>query len=261
MLGFEPIKLPLCFVCLRSVSCVRQCLCSSLIAPSVYLCVLFVFVLCLVPASVSVHPWLSLRFTFVFCLCSFCVLCPPVSLFILDCPFGLPLCFVCVRSVSCARQCLCSVYLCFVCVPWMPLRFTFVFCLFCVSVSVSLFILDCPFGSPLCFVSPVSCARQYLCSSLIAPSVYLYILFVFVLCLVPSVASVSVLCLVPSVASVSVLCLVPSVASVSGQPWLPLRFFFWFIYPATVPRQESERSCICVLGVMYLYVRCHVFMC
>jgi hypothetical protein len=85
-------------------------------------------------------------------------------------------------------------------------------------VSVSLFILDCPFGSPLCFVSPVSCARQYLCSSLIAPSVYLYILFVFVLCLVPSVASVSVLCLVPSVASVSVLCLVPSVASVSGQP-------------------------------------------
>jgi hypothetical protein len=180
MLGFEPIKLPLCFVCLRSVSCVRQCLCSSLIAPSVYLCVLFVFVLCLVPASVSVHPWLPLRFTFVFCLCSFCVLCPPVSLFILECPFGLPLCFVCSVSLC---LCLCSsliahsVHLCVLLVlclvpasisvhPWLPLRFTFIFCLcsFCVLcpvLPVSLFCVLCPalpvsLFCVLCQVLPVS---------------------------------------------------------------------------------------------------------
>ena len=126
MLGFEPIKLPLCFVCLRSVSCARQCLCSSLNAPSVYLCVLFVLCLCV---CVSVHPWLPLRFTFIFCLCSFCVLCPvlPVSLFCVLCP-ALP--------VS-------------------------LFCVLCQVLPVSLVSLDCPFGffSDL-FIPPLYHARK-----------------------------------------------------------------------------------------------------
>ena len=152
----------LCFICLRPVLCTQYCLCLWVVHSLFYL------------SSSSVLGLIlpvSLGCPFFFYLSSSCVLCPilPVSL---GCPFfflfvfvlclvpniacvsGLSiLYFICLRSVSCAHYCLCL---------WVvhSLCYLSSSCVLCLILPVS---LGCPF----------------------------FVLFVFVLCLVPNIACVS----------------------------------------------------------------------
>jgi hypothetical protein len=211
-------SLPLSFVCLRHVSCVPNV--ASFSGLSILDCpsVLFVFILCLVyqmlPVSLDCPFFIAPQF----CLSSSCVLCTQCCQFLWIVHSWLPLSFDCLRPVSCVPNVasfsglsildfplvflvfiLCLVY------QMLPVSldypsliapsvlFVFILCLMYQMLPVS---MDCPFFIAPQFRLSSSCVLCTQCCQFLwivilhCPSV----LFVFVLCLVYQMLSVSLDC-------------------------------------------------------------------